>query len=335
MRLITLRNWPVGRKIGLILSIFIIASLLISLLTVTITPSEAYDASLESITLQTDSLAEIIIEESKKSETEIFHGIKSIIEDNPSEGLNFRFYQSIFIHFFQFVLLGLAFGYFFLSKGFKGIDLSNKAPILFFASIFMAINIPSIGADAIMLNELLGLDKLQAYLFDTDELADLKQMTTQYAFLFPNENRGYLISWIGLALFPALGEEILFRGVLMKLFTKFFKSVHNSIAFTALLFALMHLNLTYFFYYFVLGVVLGYMYYWGRNLLFPIIVHLINNSFVLLSYYMITMIPAEEIPPSDDTLSGQGIMSYFTVALILLVFYMNYKRYQDSKFLIK
>ena len=161
---------------------------------------------------------------------------------------------------------------------------------------------------------------------------DYESLISQFLLFLPNEERGWLITVLGVALIPAVGEELMFRGLFQKLFGQRFNP-HNGIALTALLFAVVHFNLTNFFYYFVLGVVLGYAYYWGKNILFPIIIHFINNSLVLLQYVQIQSISKEDY----SMLESEGeesftIMRYITVALCLAIFYMNNQR---KRFLIK
>ena len=90
---------------------------------------------------------------------------------------------------------------------------------------------------------------------------------------------------------------------------------------SALVFAFVHFNFSNFFYYFVLGVVMGYVYYWGRNLLFPIIIHFINNALVVFGYlYAISNEVSEELNYSYT------LMPYITLGLSLLIFYLNHKR---------
>lgn len=181
------------------------------------------------------------------------------------------------------------------------------------------------------LNEILGLDKLQAFLFDSDLMSDTIKSLNEMVIIFPNEGRGYFLTFVGICLIPAIGEELLFRGLMQKLLAATGNSIHNAIGIQALVFALVHFNITNFLYYFALGVVLGYMYYWGKNILFPIIVHLINNSLVLINYYAINNVyeQLQNTNPEDLDLNPNGLFSYITIGLSLAIFYMNFKKNQQ------
>ena len=270
--------------------------------------------------------------ENNLNERGVFKEISKIIKEIDSNFLNGGFYSQIVYNLFVFLGMALLLGELFLAKGIKSFSFENKTPILFVASIIVAVNIQVIGSDALKLNEILGLDYLQELITNTDKENDHENMILQYVMLLPNSERGWFLTIIGVALIPAIGEELMFRGYLMKLFSEKFNT-HNGIALSALLFALIHFNITNFFYYFVLGVVLGYMYYWGKNLLFPIIVHFINNALVVVVY--LEIISTSETNLNSDIEFPQqsySLMAYFTVALCLVIFFMNYKR---SKHAIK
>ena len=112
----------------------------------------------------------------------------------------------------------------------------------------------------------------------------------------------------------------MFRGYLMNLFSQK-SNYHNGIAISALIFAFVHFNFSNFFYYFVLGVVMGYVYYWGKNLFYPILIHFLNNALVVFGYlYSIS----NEV--TDELSHSYTLMPYITLGLSLLIFYLNFKR---------
>jgi len=90
-----------------------------------------------------------------------------------------------------------------------------------------------------------------------------------------------LIAIVIIGLIPAIGEELLFRGILQNLFFKGTQNIHIAILTSAFVFSAIHLQLYGFLPRFLLGVLFGYLYWWTHNLVFPIIAHLFNNSFAL------------------------------------------------------
>jgi membrane protease YdiL (CAAX protease family) len=88
------------------------------------------------------------------------------------------------------------------------------------------------------------------------------------------------------ALVPAIGEELLFRGALLKLFTNISRNIHIAVFFTAFLFAAIHFQFYGFLPRFFIGLILGYSFVITGNLWVPIFVHFINNSASVIVYYL-------------------------------------------------
>ncbi|MBE7075854.1 MAG: CPBP family intramembrane metalloprotease [Clostridiales bacterium] len=93
----------------------------------------------------------------------------------------------------------------------------------------------------------------------------------------------FLLNLFCTAVLPAIAEETLHRGMLMRGVSKL--GIKKSIFFTGLLFGLMHLNIEQFFYATIIGWFLGYLLI-ASNSIYPcIIVHFINNAIsVFLSF---------------------------------------------------
>ena len=106
-----------------------------------------------------------------------------------------------------------------------------------------------------------------------------------------------------IAIIPAVGEELLFRGVIQKLFLKWNGKVHLSVWLTAFVFSAVHMQFLGFFPRLILGAVLGYMLVWSGSLWLPIVAHFTNNAFAVLLTYFIGM---DKINPSVEKLGTEG-----------------------------
>lgn len=85
---------------------------------------------------------------------------------------------------------------------------------------------------------------------------------------------------------PAVGEELLFRGVLQRIFTKWFKNTFLAILLASIVFSAFHLQFYGFLPRMVMGLLLGYLFYYSKSLWLPILVHFINNgSIVIIAYF--------------------------------------------------
>ena len=97
--------------------------------------------------------------------------------------------------------------------------------------------------------------------------------------------------WLALlitALLPALAEEIIFRGYLYK---KLFGGLSIvGLVLSSLIFGLLHGPTDWLscFIYSSSGLVLGYSYYKTAYLIYPIVIHLLNNGLTTILYYFFT-----------------------------------------------
>ena len=93
-------------------------------------------------------------------------------------------------------------------------------------------------------------------------------------------------SLIIIAALAAVSEELLFRSVIQKAFIKLFKNEHVAIIVTAFIFSAFHGDFFGFFPRFILGIMLGYM-FWMSGSIFPsMLMHFINNGTIVMLYYL-------------------------------------------------
>lgn len=83
------------------------------------------------------------------------------------------------------------------------------------------------------------------------------------------------------AVLPAIGEELVFRGLILRGINSRFNGT-VSIVLSAVLFALVHGSLQQTFYQLLMGIFLGYLAYVGGSVLYSVILHFLNNLLVLL-----------------------------------------------------
>ncbi len=106
------------------------------------------------------------------------------------------------------------------------------------------------------------------------------------SFLMQGGVGSLIINILILALLPALCEEFFFRGALQQWFMRWIKSPHLAIIITAAVFSLAHGEFFSFLPRFLLGIVLGYLFYYTGSMLVNVIVHFLNNAAVVVIYYL-------------------------------------------------
>jgi len=319
MSLNHLKTWPMNQKIIASIAILIFSILVFGGIAGLFIQEEINVLEDSSVGSRVTQLAQDHLDK-KVNDMNFFKEIQQLIQDTDASILNKAFYFQIGYNLVVFMGLSLVLIKLFQVNELKSLTFKNKSVLLFLVAFVLAISVPQIGNDATYINQLVGLDALQEFFLGIDDLDNKKSLISQYILLLPNADRGWIITVIGLALIPAVGEELMFRGYLMNLFSQK-SNYHNGIAISALIFAFVHFNFSNFFYYFVLGVVMGYVYYWGKNLFYPILIHFLNNTLVVFSYY--------------SAISGKFFFEfnslfiplfYILFCLSLLIFYLNFKR---------
>ena len=94
-----------------------------------------------------------------------------------------------------------------------------------------------------------------------------------------------ILAIIIMAFFPAMFEEMFFRGALQNLLIKWWKKPVLAIIITSMVFSLIHLSVYLFLSRAVLGFVLGMLYYKTKNIWVNIIAHFLNNAIAVAQLY--------------------------------------------------
>lgn len=113
---------------------------------------------------------------------------------------------------------------------------------------------------------------------DTEKLAEELTML----FVRIDTPADIALSFFAIAVIPAIGEEIIFRGFFQRELIQQTKKVHLSIWISACVFSFIHFQFLGFFPRVLLGALLGYMYVWSGSLLVSILMHFTNNALTLI-----------------------------------------------------
>ncbi|MFT3982176.1 MAG: CPBP family intramembrane metalloprotease [Ferruginibacter sp.] len=108
----------------------------------------------------------------------------------------------------------------------------------------------------------------------------------------------YITAIFIMAFFPALFEELFFRGALQTLFEKWWKSPLLAIFISSVIFSLIHFSVYNFFTRLILGFVLGLMFYKTRNIWVNVVAHFLNNALAVTQLFYLSTHKAK--PSLDD-----------------------------------
>lgn len=96
----------------------------------------------------------------------------------------------------------------------------------------------------------------------------------------------FAVGLLVIAFIPAIGEELVFRGMIQTEFRRLLGNPHAAVWVSAVFFSAVHLQFMGFVPRVLLGAFLGYIYLWSNNLLIPIMGHFLNNGLQLLGIYL-------------------------------------------------
>lgn len=125
-------------------------------------------------------------------------------------------------------------------------------------------------------------EALEALLKQLEETAaDLTEQMLQVDTIW-----GLLFNLVVIALIPAIGEELTFRGVLQQALVKGTKNAHVGIILSAAVFSFIHFQFYGFLPRMFLGILLGYLFYYSGSIWTSILMHFVNNGTVVVLAYL-------------------------------------------------
>lgn len=96
-----------------------------------------------------------------------------------------------------------------------------------------------------------------------------------------------LLVLLVVAVIPAIGEEVVFRGFMQNELFRATKNPHVAIWIAAFIFSAIHFQFFGFVPRMLLGALFGYLYYWSGNLWIPMLAHFFNNGIQIVAMYYV------------------------------------------------
>lgn len=106
-------------------------------------------------------------------------------------------------------------------------------------------------------------------------------------FLIMNNASVFMINMLMLAIIPGIGEELIFRACLQKIFTRWTNNYHLAIWITAIIFSAIHFQFYGFIPRMLLGALFGYLLVWSGSIWLPIMAHFLNNAMAVVGAYVL------------------------------------------------
>ena len=183
--------------------------------------------------------------------------------------------------------------------------------------ILMFVSIP-ISTSLTTWNESMNLGdafaKLEEYL---KMLEDTAQAATE-KMLNVDTIGGLLFNLVVIALIPAIGEELTFRGVLQQSLTRRMNP-HIAIILSAAIFSFIHFQFYGFLPRMFLGLLMGYMFYITNSLWTSMLMHFVNNGAAVVLYYLSNKGVIEDAEHFGETTNVWIIVASAVVTIGLIV----------------
>lgn len=211
-------------------------------------------------------------------------------------------------------------------QGRPAVDLLNKPFYVQPALIVPLIVVAFMGVNAIFIEWNQNIDfpeffsGFEKWAQTTEEkLEEVTQYLTYY-----DSTSQFILAFIVIAILPAIGEELVFRGMIQNDFYRATRNVHVSVWIAAIVFSAIHFQFYGFVPRMLLGALFGYLYHWSGNLLMPMLAHFVNNGFTVIALYLHQngMIAVDIEDPSAVPWQTVVFSALFTV--LLLYAYKNF-----------
>ena len=217
----------------------------------------------------------------------LMNNLGSIVIGTP-EGLAFLKYMQVIQSIGLFVAPALILGWLYHGNfsDYLQLNRTTKFTTYLYAGLSILALIPLINYIGEINSQMklpASLSGLENWMREMEETA--KVLTDK--FMKVDGISGLLFNVFMIAVLPAIGEELMFRGVIQRIFTTMTKNYHWGIWIAAFIFSAFHMQFYGFLPRLLLGAMFGYLLVWTGTMWAPILAHFVNNTLGVVGYYLI------------------------------------------------
>lgn len=139
----------------------------------------------------------------------------------------------------------------------------------------------------------------------------------------------FILAFIVIAIIAGVGEELVFRGLLMRKLFLGIKNIHVAIWLAGFIFAVIHFQFYGILPRMMLGVLFGYLYYWTGNIWVPIIAHIFNNGLAIVIMYLYNLKIVKTDLESIDHVPMPIVLFSLVATIGLMFLFKNYMQSQS------
>lgn len=265
--------------------------------------------------------------------TDVLNSLSSAGEMTTDKDIAMMKYFQVVSQLGIFIIPSLLFSLLMSKNIFRYLSLKSRpASMSVLLTILVVFSILPFVHWLVELNEGLHLPEFLSGVEEWMKSSEEKALKLTEAFLSTTSISGLIINILMIGLIAAIGEELLFRSVLIRLFDGWFKNVHLAVIVSALLFSAFHLQFFGFLPRFALGLLFGYLFVWSGSVWLPILAHFVNNASAVFIYYLVNtgriQTDAEQFGATENIFLL--IFSIFvSIGLLVLIFFTERKKHSS------
>lgn len=210
------------------------------------------------------------------------------------------------------------------------VSVKNEGVYILASIVLLMVSIP-LAEQLALLNKNLSLPEtwkgLENTLAQTEKsAAALTEILVRY-----NGPWSLLLVFVVVSILPAIGEELVFRGIVQNELIRIWKKEHFAIWVTGFIFSFIHFQFFGFLPRMLLGVLFGYCYLWTKSLWVPIAMHFINNALTLIvsAFFKDSLLNASQ--QENSLFDIRLFITYIVAQVVFLFLYYTFVRRQKLK----
>ena len=193
--------------------------------------------------------------------------------------------------------------------------------MLVFAALFLLPAVEPFAMYMAQLNQQVNFGPSQKAFEDLEKASE----TVMNNFVKMKSQTDLLANLFVVAIVPAINEELFFRSSLQNILERWTRSPWTAIILSSFVFAFLHVTIFKFLAYFILGLTLGTLFYFTRNIWYNILFHLLNNALgLIVAYYASHSAMLKNL--SDDNIKINVVVALVSLAVTILIFVAIRKR---------
>lgn len=159
-----------------------------------------------------------------------------------------------------------------------------------------------------------------------DDLQTTNVARKQAMLLTPTMGSMWL-NLLAMAVVPAVGEELFFRGIILRYGLQLTKNMHVSVWLSAIVFTVVHLEYLNAFPILFMGLLLGYLYVYSGSIWWNVLLHFLNNAMiVLIHHFRLENGPLKSILEYGSS----GVGAYVAIGLLALCGWLVFRAIQKG-----